>query len=70
MLRLYPDALAVDMESASIAQVCYLKNVPVFIMRVISDTPGGEDNIAQYENFWSDAPKATFNLLKELINQL
>lgn len=70
VLRLYPDALAVDMESASIAQVCYLKNVPVFIMRVISDTPGGEDNIAQYENFWSDAPKATFNLLKELINQL
>lgn len=70
VLSLYPDALAVDMESAAIAQVCYIKSVPVFIMRVISDTPGGADNIAQYENFWSDAPNATFRLLKELINTL
>ncbi len=70
VLNLYNGALAVDMESAAIAQVCHLKGVPVFIMRVISDTPGGEDNIAQYENFWTDAPAATFNLLKELIQLL
>ena len=70
VLNLYPGALAVDMESAAIAQVCHLKSVPVFIMRVISDTPGGDDNIAQYENFWNDAPQATFQLLKELILSL
>lgn len=70
VLNLYPGALAVDMESAAIAQVCHLKSVPVFIMRVISDTPGGHDNIAQYENFWNDAPQATFQLLKELILSL
>ncbi len=70
VLSLYPGALAVDMESAAIAQVCHMKSVPVFIMRVISDTPGADDNIAQYENFWNDAPRATFQLLKELILSL
>ena len=70
VLSLYPDALAVDMESASIAQVCYLKSVPVFIMRVISDTPGGADNISQYENLWNDAPRATFGLLSQMLQTL
>ncbi len=67
---LYPEVLAVDMESASIAQVCHLKNVPFFCVRVISDTPGGEDNIAQYENFWEDAPLHTFNVVKNIISNL
>ncbi len=67
---LFPQVLAVDMESASIAQVCYLKNVMFFCARVISDTPGGDDNIAQYENFWEDAPKHTFETLKKVIENI
>lgn len=63
----YPDVMAVDMESASIAQVCFMRNVPFFCLRVISDTPGGADNIAQYENFWEDAPRHTFNMLTRLL---
>lgn len=70
ILSMYPDALAVDMESAAIAQVCYLKNVPFICMRVISDTPGGDDNISQYENFWADAPRHTFEALKALLATL
>ncbi len=67
----FPDALAVDMESASIAQVCTLKKVPFFILRVISDTPGAEkDNVAQYENFWEAAPKHTFSILSSILNNL
>lgn len=70
ILRLYPEALAVDMESAAIAQVCYLREVPFFAMRVVSDTPGGdEDNVAQYNNFWEEAPRHTFDLLKEILLQ-
>lgn len=65
---LYPDAIAVDMESAAIAQVCYLKNVPFVAIRVISDTPGAADNISQYNNFWDDAPKNSFKVLVELLN--
>lgn len=68
ILSLYPDAVAVDMESAAIAQVCHLKNVPFVCIRVISDTPGRhDDNISQYENFWSDAPQSTFNTLTKLL---
>lgn len=67
---LFPDVKAVDMESASIAHVCYKRQIPFSCIRVISDTPGGEDNIAQYENFWEDAPKHTFEKLRQVIHEL
>lgn len=67
---LYPDALAIDMESAAIAQVCHLKSVPFFCIRVISDTPGAAENISQYENFWDDAPQQTFSILRQIITSL
>ena len=70
ILDLYPDAIAVDMESAAIAQVCHIKNVPFVCIRVISDTPGAADNISQYENFWTDAPQETFNTLTALLEKL
>ena len=67
----FPDVMAVDMESATIAQVCYLKQTKVFIMRVISDTPGAEhDNSKQYENFWESAPEHTFEALAQILNKL
>lgn len=67
---IWPDTVAVDMESAAIAQVCHLKNVPFVCIRVISDTPGSADNIAQYENFWADAPAHTFSVLTALLERL
>lgn len=67
---IYPDAMAVDMESAAIAHVCELKKVPFLCIRVISDTPGEDDNIAQYENFWEDAPRGTFAVLSSLLSQI
>ncbi len=39
-------------------------------IRVISDTPGADDNIAQYENFWDDAPAQTFGLLRGILSEL
>ena len=39
-------------------------------MRVISDTPGADDNIAQYNNFWEEAPKHTFDTLRLVIEEL
>ncbi|MDE6300780.1 MAG: 5'-methylthioadenosine/adenosylhomocysteine nucleosidase [Muribaculaceae bacterium] len=70
ILELYPDAVAVDMESAAIAQVCHIKNVPFVCIRVISDTPGAADNLSQYETFWSDAPRETFDTLTALLDRL
>lgn len=66
----FPLALAVDMESGAIAQVCLLNGVPFNVVRVISDTPGQKENISQYEQFWSDAPVETFSMLTEILNSL
>lgn len=69
--KTFPQALAVDMESASIAQVCHLRKTPFLVMRVISDSPGAsKDNTAQYNDFWQDAPAHTFNLVKDLLMQI
>lgn len=43
ILSLYPDALAVDMESAAIAHACHLRNIPFVCLRVISDTREREE---------------------------
>lgn len=67
ILEVFPEAVACDMESAAIAHTCSLCDVPFVCLRVISDTPGAADNIAQYENFWADAPKRTFEALTRLI---
>lgn len=67
----FPQALAVDMESASISQVCHIKSTPVLIIRVISDTPGAEkDNFSQYTDFWGTAPLHTFNIVSKLLTNL
>lgn len=70
ILGLFPQAIAVDMESGAIAQACYLNGVPMLCLRVVSDTPGQADNISQYENFWDDAPRHTFQAINQLIQEL
>ncbi len=45
------DGLACDMESAAIAQTCYLLRIPFISIRVISDTPGRTDN---HQQQWVD----------------
>jgi len=68
---LYPEVKAVDMESAAIAQVCHVKNVPFISVRVLSDTPGEvDDNTSQYLNFWTEAPHQTFGVLQTLLNNI
>lgn len=67
---LYPEVLAVDMESAAIAHTCYLLNTPFFCLRVVSDTPGEADNMAQYDSFWEDAPRHSFEIISSILNSL
>lgn len=67
----FPDGKAVDMESTAIAQVCYAKQVPFMSLRIVSDTPGMEkDNTTQYLDFFAEAPKMTFAVLRQLIETI
>ena len=67
----FPQVLAVDMESAAMAQVCHIWQIPFLSLRVISDTPGKKaDNMSQYNDFWTLASKKNFTLLKDLLSKL
>ena len=67
----FSEALVVDMESGAIAQVCYLCKVPFLALRVISDSPGAShDNTRQYLDFWTDAPRESFTIVKDMIKKL
>ncbi len=58
---LFPEALVVDMEGASIAQTCHIYGIPFISMRIVSDTPGSsEDNFAQYSDFWRSVAENSF----------
>lgn len=63
----FPDGLAVDMESAAIAQVCYLQKVPFVSFRIISDTPGTDGHQQQYDNFWGEMADRSFGVTKEFL---
>lgn len=66
--RVVPSARIVDMETAAIAQVCYLYKVPFLSLRLISDTPGSvSDHAAQYEDFWAAAGEHSFEILQKLL---
>ena len=66
----YPQGLAVDMESAAIAQVCHLWNVPFLSFRIISDTPGVKAHFEQYLNFWDTMADKSFTVTKEFLSKI
>lgn len=66
----YPEGLAVDMESAAIAQVCHLWNVPMLSFRIISDTPGVDAHFEQYLNFWDTMAEKSFAVTKEFLSKI
>lgn len=65
--KMFPSGLAVDMESAAIAQTCFLYNVPFLSVRQISDVPGEENQAEQYAKFWDNAPKNSINTVREIL---
>lgn len=69
LLATQPRAIACDMESGAIAQVCHLKQIPFLAIRVVSDTPGAENHLDQYLDFWNVAPSRTFGILRQLLSR-
>ena len=61
------DVLAIDMESASVAQVCYMNNTPFVNFRVISDVIGEESQISMYYNFAEAAANKSIDAILSII---
>lgn len=66
----FPDALAVDMESAAIAQVCHLNKVPFISFRIISNLSASEESCLQYRRFWESGAEERFSVLAAYLKQL
>ncbi|MCI8700375.1 MAG: 5'-methylthioadenosine/adenosylhomocysteine nucleosidase [Clostridia bacterium] len=60
------NADAIEMEAASIAQVCYLDKIPFIILRSISDTPNGKNKIT-FEEYLELASKRCAEMLEKFI---
>lgn len=67
---LFPDALAVDMESAAIAQTCHLLQTPFVSFRILSDTPGADEHLQQYLNFWDEMANRSFDITRRFLAAL
>lgn len=63
------NALCTEMEGASIAQVCYLANIPFIVIRSISDIPNNDNRIT-YENFLDISSKMVSSFVYEMINDI
>ena len=66
----FPEAKAVDMESAAIAQACYIYKVPFISFRVISDIPLRDTDASQYHDFWNTIAQNSFQVTHTFIESL
>ncbi len=70
ILTSFPQAMAVDMESCSIAQTCHLCHVPFVSFRVISDIPLKDEKASQYFDFWDRLANGSFNVTRHFLQIL
>ena len=66
----FPEAKAVDMESAAIAQTCYINKVRFISFRVISDMPLKDTDASQYHDFWNTIAENSFHVTKTFVESL
>ena len=66
----FPEALAVDMESAAIAQACYINKREFLSLRIISDVVGKQGQEDDYNNFWKNMPKKASEMVDIVIKAI
>ena len=64
------DALCVEMEGASVAQVCYLCKVPFLVVRAISDSPYEKDNHITFEEFLKISSDMVSKFIVQLLEKI
>lgn len=70
ILSHFPDAMAVDMESAAIAQVCFRRATRFISFRIISDIPLKDSKAAQYFDFWERMAEGSFDVTKNFLQSI
>ena len=70
ILEHFPQAMAVDMESCSIAQTCHIYKTPFISFRIISDIPLKDTKAQQYFDFWAKMAEGSFNVTKAFLESL
>ena len=66
----FPEASAVDMESAAIAQTCYINRVPFISFRVVSDMPLADEHASQYHDFWNTVAERSFMVTRTFVEEI
>ena len=61
-------ALCIEMEGASIAQVCFLDKIPFLVIRSITDKQDGSAKV-DFETFLESSSKIVANILKEVLKK-
>ena len=65
----FPQVIAVEMEAAAVAQVCYQYNVPFVVLRALSDIAGKESPLS-FETFLPLAAKSSSHMVVKLVETL
>lgn len=63
------NAMCIEMEGASIAQVCYLCEIPFLVIRSITDKQNNNSKL-DFEKFLEFSSKKVANVLEKVINKL
>lgn len=67
-VRNFFGAICIEMEGASIAQVCFLNKVPVLVIRSITDKLDGSSKV-EFEEFLESSSKNAANILNEILKK-
>ena len=68
----FSNPLAIDMESAAVAQTCWIEGYPFAALRAISDTPGQptQNPTEQYRHFWENDADNAFDTIMNIIKNI
>ena len=66
----FPEAVAVDMESCSIAQTCHIYATPFVSFRIISDIPLKDHKAQMYYDFWERMAEGSFEVTKAFLKTI
>lgn len=67
-IKNYFNAYCIEMEGASIAQVCYLDKIPFFVIRSITDKKDGSSKV-DFLQFLESSSKKAASILKEVLKK-